>query len=245
MQGRSGTSRPYDAERTKRAILDAAEEAFANAGFSGARIDAIAQAAGCNKSLIYQYVGDKLALYTAVVKRVDEAGAKVMESALVAALHDSSTASEPTQFRSFLTAVVGAMFQFLFEHPRYVNILFWEAAGDWSTWDRLSYRPDDASELIRLVEQAQEAGVVRPDFDPALFPPLVMTSTAGLMRFARRFTGDGGSDSRNVGDGEAESRSAESRVDGERHQQLERHLRDQAVSFLLHGMLHPKHFRVA
>ena len=47
------------AERTKKKILIAAEEAFAQKGFYGARIDEIAQNAGVNKRLIYEYFGKK------------------------------------------------------------------------------------------------------------------------------------------------------------------------------------------
>ena len=61
--------RVHDAEGARRAILNAAEEVFAQHGFDGARIDAIAAAAGYNKSLIFQYFGDKLNLYAEVIKR--------------------------------------------------------------------------------------------------------------------------------------------------------------------------------
>lgn len=236
MQKRARKSRPYDARRTKRAILDAAEEAFAEAGFSGARIDAIAKAAGCNKSLIYQYVGDKLALYTAVVKRVDEAGNAALEAALSDALRDDEVSSNPERFRAFLTAVVEATFKFLFQNERYVQILFWEAAEDWETWNRLSYRPDDASELVRVVERARQAGVVRSDFDPALFPVIIMTSTAGVLRFVRRF---GGPDSDGAGTGIGTDAGVRGVGDEETAGASGRHRRlvDEVVRFVVHGML--------
>jgi len=43
------------ARRTRAAILAAAESVFAAAGLAGARIDAIAAAAGVNKALLYYY----------------------------------------------------------------------------------------------------------------------------------------------------------------------------------------------
>ncbi|NRS50047.1 helix-turn-helix domain-containing protein [Brevibacillus sp. HB2.2] len=45
-------------------ILIAAEELFAEHGFSATRIDTIASVAGYIKSLIYQYYQDKLGLYS-------------------------------------------------------------------------------------------------------------------------------------------------------------------------------------
>lgn len=48
-------------------LLDAALPTFAAAGLEGARVDAIASAAGMNKRLLYHYVGDKRALFEATL----------------------------------------------------------------------------------------------------------------------------------------------------------------------------------
>lgn len=60
-----------DADRARRIeqILEAAGAEFAGRGPYGARVDAIARAAGINKRLLYHYVGDKEALFEAVVER--------------------------------------------------------------------------------------------------------------------------------------------------------------------------------
>lgn len=52
---------------TRAAILAAAEDVFASAGLDGARIDAIAAAAGVNKALLYYYFASKDGLYEAVM----------------------------------------------------------------------------------------------------------------------------------------------------------------------------------
>lgn len=57
-------------EGTKDRILAAAIEAFSEVGFAGARIDAIARKAGCNKQLLYHHFGNKEALYDAVLASV-------------------------------------------------------------------------------------------------------------------------------------------------------------------------------
>ncbi len=59
-------------QATREAILAAAEASFAEHGFDGARIDSIAEASGYNKALIFRYFGDKLGLYTEVLKRSDQ-----------------------------------------------------------------------------------------------------------------------------------------------------------------------------
>ena len=63
-KGRRPRTRSLD---TRAAILAAAEEVFAKAGLDGARIDAIAAAAGVNKALLYYYFKSKDGLYEAVI----------------------------------------------------------------------------------------------------------------------------------------------------------------------------------
>lgn len=53
-------------------LLTAAMDEFARAGLAGARVDAIARSAGMNKRLLYHYVGDKEALFDAVLGRAIE-----------------------------------------------------------------------------------------------------------------------------------------------------------------------------
>ncbi len=55
-------------ETTVQRILKAATEIFAEAGFSGARIDTIAKRANVNKAAIYYHIGGKQDLYTAVLQ---------------------------------------------------------------------------------------------------------------------------------------------------------------------------------
>jgi AcrR family transcriptional regulator len=59
--------RARDAQRTKAAILAAGRIEFAERGFEGARVDAIAERAGANKRLLYHYFGNKEDLYRAVL----------------------------------------------------------------------------------------------------------------------------------------------------------------------------------
>lgn len=50
-------------------LLDVALRAFGRQGRDGARVDAIARDAGMNKRLLYHYVGNKEALFAAVLDR--------------------------------------------------------------------------------------------------------------------------------------------------------------------------------
>jgi AcrR family transcriptional regulator len=55
-------------EQTKERILNAAIDVFAEKGYSGARVDAIAELAEANKQRIYAYYGSKSGLFEAVMK---------------------------------------------------------------------------------------------------------------------------------------------------------------------------------
>ena len=55
-------------EVTRAAILQAALEEFSDVGHSGARVDRIAERAGVSKPMIYEYFGDKHAVYAAALR---------------------------------------------------------------------------------------------------------------------------------------------------------------------------------
>jgi TetR/AcrR family transcriptional regulator len=95
-------------DRTRRAILDAAVAEFAAVGPAGARIDAIAAAAGVNKRMLYHYFASKEGLFAAVLD--DQLG---------------STRSDapPASLAERYAAVSG--------RPDWIRLLMWEAlAGD-------------------------------------------------------------------------------------------------------------------
>lgn len=68
----NGASWQRDPEGMRKRILQAATAEFARHGLGGARIDRIAKTAGANKRMIYYHVGDKEALYLAVLEKAYE-----------------------------------------------------------------------------------------------------------------------------------------------------------------------------
>jgi TetR/AcrR family transcriptional regulator len=61
-----------DPDRTRTAILAAAQDEFAAKGLFGGRVNTIARRAGANKRMIYHYFGSKDGLYLAALERVYE-----------------------------------------------------------------------------------------------------------------------------------------------------------------------------
>ncbi len=158
--------RAHDAEGTREAILNAAEEVFAEHGFDGARIDSIAAQAGYNKSLIFQYFGDKLRLYEAVVRQADDQ-ISGLQRQLFGLLEEVVMDATAGKFKSFLKEGIGAYFDYLCEHPRFLRILLWELAEGWQTMGKIFSQKDidDIQLFMPLVEKVRQAGLLRSDFD--------------------------------------------------------------------------------
>src|SRR5438552_15906729 len=129
----SRRGRAHDAEGAREAILNAAEEVFAEHGFDGARIDAIGKVSGYNKSLIFHYFGDKLGLYAAVVRRADRQMSGIQEQVFVS-LSEDDLASNASKFKLLLKTVISAYFDYLVEHPPIMRIFNWEMAEGWQTY---------------------------------------------------------------------------------------------------------------
>lgn len=72
-----------DSIESKEKILKAAEEIFAEVGFDGARVDAIAKRAGVNKALIYYYFDSKDAILDALFETLMADGSRVQVQSLV------------------------------------------------------------------------------------------------------------------------------------------------------------------
>lgn len=99
---------PYDSAATKKRLIDAAFDEFAERGLAGARVDRIAAAASANKQAIYAYFGSKDDLFRAVLaERCD-------------AIFDA-VPFDPTDLPSF----AGGLFDYFLENPRIVRMNLW------------------------------------------------------------------------------------------------------------------------
>ena len=65
----ASAERHRDRERTRAEILDVATREFAEHGYSGARVDEIAERIRTTKRMLYYYFGSKEGLYTEVLER--------------------------------------------------------------------------------------------------------------------------------------------------------------------------------
>ena len=104
-------------EDTKKRILVAAEEEFAQKGFYGARVDEIAECAEVNKRMLYAYFGNKEELYKTVLLNVYNS-LSLAEDSLIE--NDKNTDAATA-----VQNVIGLYFDFLKNNDNFVRMLMW------------------------------------------------------------------------------------------------------------------------
>jgi TetR/AcrR family transcriptional regulator len=162
--------RERDAETTREALLNAAQEIFARDGFSGARVDDIARHAGYNKALIFHYFDDKLGLYRALMLRTKQYLVARFEETSGRIFAGDGERVTAEHIRGLTTEYLDALFDLAAEHPQAVRILAWEAAEGWQTFVTCAPSVPDtwSHRVLQLLERAQRAGIVRMELDPRL-----------------------------------------------------------------------------
>jgi TetR/AcrR family transcriptional regulator len=115
--------RDVGGQETEARILDAAELVFARVGFTGARTQEIAEAAGVTKAMIPYYFDSKERLYRAVLDRV------LFE--LVKLVDETTGRQASREVR--LDAFVRGFFDYVARHPHFGRLTFM-SSGDASNY---------------------------------------------------------------------------------------------------------------
>ncbi len=135
-------------------ILSSAQSQFARYGYEGARVDEIAREAGINKATLYYQVGDKAALYDAVMSPLLD---------LLAGDVERKVGREPTA-ESQLRAYVATLAHLLVQHRDLAPLLLREAVdGGEHLSDALVARIARVNQILRtLLHDGIESGEFRP-----------------------------------------------------------------------------------
>ncbi len=143
-------------------LIDEATRAFAENGFSGAKVTAIAKSAGLSVGVIYKYYKDKQALFMACVEKSLEYLDEVF--------------SDTTQSGGSLMDMVSGLITKNQEasrlHPEYFRLYHQiTVSGDSSGMENIAGMIEGRSaELYKsMLSKAKDEGIVRDDMDPALF----------------------------------------------------------------------------
>lgn len=186
--------RERDADVAREAIMNAAERVFAEKGFGGARVDAIAEEAGYNKALIFHYFGDKDGLYQALIERMMAINSAELMRIFVPFINDDAAVTDAEQVSDAIGAAVRWTFDFYSAHPLLLRILAWEAAGDWSTFrfcasKRAHATPSWKVQQRAWIRRAQDAGIIRATLDPVILIVNIIGMTMIYLLSLRRYEG--------------------------------------------------------
>jgi AcrR family transcriptional regulator len=162
-------------EQTKGAILLAAQKEFAQQGYSGARIEKIAQFAKCNVRMIYHYFDSKKNLYVAVLENAYED----LRS------QEASLKIDIDQPMDGFLKLLRFTFDYFEKNPHFEGILRAENVMR-GRFVRRSARVIELGFPLRkiisdLIASGERQGLVRPGLDPVH----IYVTIAALSRFHR------------------------------------------------------------
>ncbi|MBW4521041.1 MAG: TetR/AcrR family transcriptional regulator [Scytolyngbya sp. HA4215-MV1] len=144
-----------DAEATQAVILTAAEEEFAQHGFTAARTEAIAAKTGVAKSMIYYYFKDKEGLYRAVLQRSHADLVQTLQKLELEHL------APDIALENFLRALLDCVSR----NPKLPTIMFHEAVQNQGKYYKHSDSVSIDATLVALLEKGVNSGVFR-QLDP-------------------------------------------------------------------------------
>lgn len=152
--------RARNSAKTKAAILAAGRVEFAERGFEGARVDAIAERAGANKRLLYHYFGNKEELYSAVLL---DAYQEIRRGERALSLDQFSPVEA-------MDRLVRFTFRHFLANPWFTKLLSTENVENARFLKLLPDIPALHSPLVgqirTILERGHDAGVFRRDVDP-------------------------------------------------------------------------------
>lgn len=181
-----------DAERSREAILAAAERFFADYGYDGTSLNEIAAAAGLSRGTPSYFFGSKERLYGEVIERTFAAREKATREAFEPVHAWCAGAGRVDELRRALTAAAEAYMAFLARRPSFVKLVMREELiGGASLRARRSRSTAMQHAFSALREAGARRGLGKFDVDDAVllfialtFAPISYSST--WMRAARR-----------------------------------------------------------
>ena len=187
----------HEAQATREHLLDMAEQVILARGLSRTSLQDIAQAAGLSRGAIYWHFADKVALFNAIMDRVDlpleQALALAQEGlqpaaagALPAASASPPAPAAPLQALRAFALEPFALMQRDPRARRAFTILLHRAefVGELAP---LAVRQDDAiqdcqGQMAQLFEQAAQQGLLAPGITPAIAATALLALVDGLLR---------------------------------------------------------------
>ena len=170
--------RSRDRERTQVEILDVATKEFAEHGYSGARVDEIAERTRTTKRMLYYYFGSKEGLFVAVLERA------------YAAIREAERKVDVEHLDP--VAAIRALAELTFDHheahPDFIRLVSIENIhrGEHMGESLQAINAPAVERIERILLAGREAGVFRRDVDAVDLHMLI--SAYCVFRVANRHT---------------------------------------------------------
>jgi AcrR family transcriptional regulator len=119
MSSKLSEPKTRDAERSRAAILEAAEELFAERGFGGVSLQEIGEQAGVSRGTPGYFFGSKEELYRVVLEHAMGKAQQILEGLKPLAVQQSPGLAIELAVRGYM--------QFLIENPRFMRLVQWES----------------------------------------------------------------------------------------------------------------------
>jgi AcrR family transcriptional regulator len=115
-----------DKERSQAAILDAAEQLFAERGYDGVSLAEIGAASGLSRATPSYFFGSKEQLYTAVLKRAFDQRQRATALAVGPLLQWAEQGGDLDALRGALAEGMDGYMRFLLDQPNFQRFITWE-----------------------------------------------------------------------------------------------------------------------
>lgn len=159
-----------DPEGTRRRILEAATDQFTKFGLAGARVDAIATAAGTNERMLYYYFASKEGLYVAVLEAMY---AKFAE-------RESSLDLSDLQPADAMRELAKSIWTHLRENPQWLSLINNENLHEGRYLERSSTLRETISPVLDLMRVTLERGMAAGQFRQGIDPLDFYVTVVGL-----------------------------------------------------------------
>jgi AcrR family transcriptional regulator len=162
-----------DAERTRQALLAAAEIEFSTKGLAGARVDVIAEQAAANKRMLYYYFGSKEELYLAVLERAYGAMRKAERELDFSNLAPLEAIRRWVEFK----------FDYCQQHQEIIALLAGENMLGAVHLKRSRRLREVNLSVVDLIQTVLDAGVANGEINPGIDPVHLYISMSALSYF--------------------------------------------------------------
>ncbi|MGH2858941.1 MAG: TetR/AcrR family transcriptional regulator [Solirubrobacteraceae bacterium] len=178
----TATARPHerlrDADRSRSAILDAAEALFADHGYDATSLQGIATAAGLSRGTPSYFYGSKQALYTEVLDRAFARRQAATHAALAPLRQWCAGTGGREQLQRAVSQAVEGYLRFLGNDPRFARLILQE---ELTGGERLSVPTTTSTAMTDAFSALRQVGAARGirefDVDDAILVFIGLTFT--------------------------------------------------------------------